>query len=214
MKKLSRAEALNGEVEAETTATSVAAKTLCIPHDQVMYSKRSAYITRGTRSTYAEAALTLLPRQKHPARDCVRLAAHMCAWCLTMRRGPADDRPGASVAAVYPRGWCARSGIVVVVDVHTIHVHFSPLLLARVAKKKRISRPGLNWFWWLLTAVQHSVAQHSMAQHSMAQHSTAQHNRPWFCRGLVLRRYLPPNLLPVAPPRSALLLLPSKTHPG
>eukprot|EP00752_Nemacystus_decipiens_P005650 g5113.t1 len=34
VKKLSRAEALNGEVEAETTATSVAAKTLCIPHDQ------------------------------------------------------------------------------------------------------------------------------------------------------------------------------------
>ncbi len=36
VKKLSRAEALKeGEVELETTATSVAAKTLCIPHDQV-----------------------------------------------------------------------------------------------------------------------------------------------------------------------------------
>lgn len=37
VKKLSRAEALKeGEVELETTATSVAAKTLCIPHDQVL----------------------------------------------------------------------------------------------------------------------------------------------------------------------------------
>ncbi|CAM9130129.1 unnamed protein product [Scytosiphon promiscuus] len=35
VKKLSRAESLkDGEVELETTATSVAAKTLCIPHDQ------------------------------------------------------------------------------------------------------------------------------------------------------------------------------------
>lgn len=38
VKKLSRAEALKeGEVELETTATSVAAKTLCIPHDQVPF---------------------------------------------------------------------------------------------------------------------------------------------------------------------------------
>lgn len=37
VKKLSRAEALkDGEVELETTATSVAAKTLCIPLKQVM----------------------------------------------------------------------------------------------------------------------------------------------------------------------------------
>lgn len=42
VKKLSRAEALNGEVEAETTATSVAAKTLCIPHDQVIKRTRNA----------------------------------------------------------------------------------------------------------------------------------------------------------------------------
>lgn len=36
VKKLSRAEALKeGEVELETTATSVAAKTLCIPLEQV-----------------------------------------------------------------------------------------------------------------------------------------------------------------------------------
>lgn len=36
VKTLSRAEALKeGEVEEETTATSVAAKTLCIPMDQV-----------------------------------------------------------------------------------------------------------------------------------------------------------------------------------
>lgn len=36
VKTLSRAEALkDGEVELATTATSVAAKTLCIPHDQV-----------------------------------------------------------------------------------------------------------------------------------------------------------------------------------
>lgn len=36
VKALSRAEALEeGEVEEETTATSVAAKTLCIPMDQV-----------------------------------------------------------------------------------------------------------------------------------------------------------------------------------
>lgn len=36
VKKLSRAEALkDGEVEAATTATSIAAKTLCIPMDQV-----------------------------------------------------------------------------------------------------------------------------------------------------------------------------------
>ncbi|CAN0448946.1 unnamed protein product, partial [Ectocarpus sp. 8 AP-2014] len=35
VKTLSRAEALKeGEVELATTATSVAAKTLCIPHDQ------------------------------------------------------------------------------------------------------------------------------------------------------------------------------------
>lgn len=38
VKKLSRAEALKeGEVELETTATSVAAKTLCIPLDQVLF---------------------------------------------------------------------------------------------------------------------------------------------------------------------------------
>lgn len=37
VKTLSRAEALKeGEVELATTATSVAAKTLCIPHDQVI----------------------------------------------------------------------------------------------------------------------------------------------------------------------------------
>lgn len=42
VKKLSRAEALKeGEVELETTATSVAAKTLCIPLDQV-YTKKNA----------------------------------------------------------------------------------------------------------------------------------------------------------------------------
>lgn len=46
VKKLSRAEALNGEVEAETTATSVAAKTLCIPHDQV--NKSETLVGRGT----------------------------------------------------------------------------------------------------------------------------------------------------------------------
>lgn len=41
VKKLSRAEALReGEVELETTATSVAAKTLCIPHDQVICGRK------------------------------------------------------------------------------------------------------------------------------------------------------------------------------
>lgn len=42
VKKLSRAEALKeGEVELETTATSVAAKTLCIPLDQVYKKKKT-----------------------------------------------------------------------------------------------------------------------------------------------------------------------------